>query len=607
MFTPDLVAKAVYVIDTSGAAEKFDAFRAKLKSGRPSGLNTRIFFIGCLLAASDGQGHVMTNIYDVLTEEMDADWQVRLGVRDAINGPVRFSKDAVDRMSKTLNEVTAFGEDSAAHLTTEQRAEARDALYDLIDAMLDTTLIPTDSTFRSIDATGFWAWGRSAGRRGVHGLEQDAADLEAAGKIDDAQHARAVIEKMSHELAEHPVVGTDAGVDPRNADASTLDCDGPDDAEAVTLDEQQVTSAPPQAAVDRRRAAHDPDARSSGKTAKDGKTEWFYGYSLNVTVRVAEPEQEFASEPRLIERIAVTPGGRDLVWASQELIRRAPKCEYRRTIIGDLWYSNLRTEHWYDFLRSQGWTQVVDMREDNQAWNSCRGMRVTAGQFFCPCTPDVFEKITKPVPVTQVFFERIEQRDAYAMYVHTDDVEHGKRRLMCPALVGKVRCPHRPESMALADSVPLIVDPPDLDTAPDCCRVKSTVTVYSSEPTAQGRLWQGQPWGTPKQVAQFSRRTSVEQVFAQLKDANGIDMSRGFVRVTGLGRVTLAAAFMAVASNIQELATWSAKYGDERAPAHPLLQPPGQFVVLHLNKDEAEAFAAFRRERANSKLDTRAA
>ena len=80
---------------------------------------------------------------------------------------------------------------------------------------------------------------------------------------------------------------------------------------------------------------HDPDARSSGKTAKDGTTGWFYGYDLHLLVRVAEPGGEYAQEPNLIERFAVTPAGRDLVSASQDLIRRAqPWLGPERIVIG---------------------------------------------------------------------------------------------------------------------------------------------------------------------------------------------------------------------------------------------------------------------------------
>jgi hypothetical protein len=49
-----------------------------------------------------------------------------------------------------------------------------------------------------------------------------------------------------------------------------------------------------------------------------------------------------------------------------------------------------------------------------------------------------------------------------------------------------------------------------------------------------------------------------------MKDANGIDMSRGFVRVTGLARVILAVARQAVATNIVELEAWATRYGKWR-------------------------------------------
>lgn len=89
---------------------------------------------------------------------------------------------------------------------------------------------------------------------------------------------------------------------------------------------------------------------------------------------------------------------------------------------------------------------------------------------------------------------------------------------------------------------PLVENPPAADTAPDCCTVKSTVTIASTDANARARLWQPHYWGTPEQTRQMDLRTSVEQYYSRMKDWNGNDMSRGFVRVTGLARVTLAVA-----------------------------------------------------------------
>lgn len=144
--------------------------------------------------------------------------------------------------------------------------------------------------------------------------------------------------------------------------------------------------------------------------------------------------------------------------------------------------------------------------------------------------------------------------------------------------------------MTLSADRPLVENPPDLDTAPDICTVKATITIHASDPNAKARLWQRNYWGTPEQVAQTDRHTSVEQSFARMKDKQGVDMSRGFVRVTGLARVTLAVGLLAVASNIRELEKWASDHNDDRAPDHPLLQPRENFVVLHLDPTIAADF-----------------
>lgn len=595
MFTPSDIRKVVFVVDESGAAPMLEAMRSKEKPGRPSGLTTRLFLIGSLLSALEGDGMVLTNLYDVLTRRMDYDWQVRLGIRQSIDGTPAFSQDSVDRMSVSIRDAIEFGMDSAPDLDDDVRAQRLVSLYEAIDAMYDVTLLPTESTYRSIDATNIWAWGRSPRRRGVSALEKDAAALEAEGKVDDATNLREVVSRMKEEKTEGvsstPAVSAPAPATPEaETGGSTASEAEPDAAEEAS--DSTGTRSP-----------HDPDARASGKTAKDGRTEWFYGYTISGLVRVAEPGQVYQEEPRLMERICVTPGGRDLVWASRALIERAQPADVERMLLGDKWYSNLTESNWYHFLRERGWNQVVDMRENDQRWTDVRGMRVTAGTPHCPATPDAFEKITKPWGNKDDFHEQVARRQDWALKLHSEDVSRGTRRYTCPALAGTLRCPLRPASLVLPADRPLVENPPAAATAPDCCTVKSTVTISSSDVNTRARLWQPLYWGTPDQTQQMDLRTSVEQYFSRMKDANGNDMSRGFVRVTGLARVTLAAALQGVATNISELETWAAKYGDERSPGHPLLQPRDPFVVMHLPADEAKELEEWRRERAKSRGD----
>ena len=73
-------------------------------------------------------------------------------------------------------------------------------------------------------------------------------------------------------------------------------------------------------------------------------------------------------------------------------------------------------------------------------------------------------------------------------------------------LAGTLRCPLRPVSLVMPADRRLIEIPPADATAPDCCTVKSTVTIASTDSNARARLWQSHYWGTPEQTRQMDRR-----------------------------------------------------------------------------------------------------
>jgi hypothetical protein len=59
---------------------------------------------------------------------------------------------------------------------------------------------------------------------------------------------------------------------------------------------------------------------------------------------------------------------------------------------------------------------------------------------------------------------RAAELDRYRFSVLSTDDADGYHRVMCPAAAAKLRCPQRPESMALAHSRPEIL------SAPECTR-----------------------------------------------------------------------------------------------------------------------------------------
>jgi len=290
-----------------------------------------------------------------------------------------------------------------------------------------------------------------------------------------------------------------------------------------------------------------------------------------------------------VERLVVSPASRDLISRSQRLISSAPETGLSRTVVGDRAYSNLLEDNWYSFLSTHGYDQVVDMREDNQTWTDVDGMRVTAGWCHCPATPDELEAIPRPsLGINQEFLDTIALRQNYAVYIKESTPE--KRRVQCPALACQVRCPLRPESLVLPATQPLIDNPPDLATAPRIC-TQDSVTIYASNPNARARLWQKYYWGSKKQVEWQNRRTSVEQKFSRVKDRQGTDMSKGFVRVPGLAAMTLAVGLVFVASNMKDLRTW-VDNGFAREDVdldHPLLAESETAVHVELDRDALEA------------------
>jgi hypothetical protein len=602
MFTPSDVEKVVYVVDKANAAATLTTLRNKIKSGAGTGLTMKIFLVGALLSALEGDGMVLTNLYDVLTIQMPCDWQVKLGIRPSPSSPPCFSQDSVDRLSVSLRDHLEYGMDSAPDLDPSERVRRSSGLMKMFDDLLDVTLLPTDSRYRSIDATGVWSWGNAPRRGGIPALEKEVAELDATGATDDADRMRGVIERMVHPNAqasppaEQPASQELAASPASAAEDIATHCDSSANADSTSTPasvEERTTGRTV------RKPSHDPDARSSGKTAKDGTTEWFYGYDLHLLVRVAEPGSEYAQEPNLIERFAVTPAGRDLVSASQDLIRRAqPWLGPERIVIGDRAYSNLTPKNWYLFLIESGWRQVVDMRQNDQRWTDVGGMRITAGWPHCPATPDYLESIPKPANGSRAdFYAAIEERRAWAHTRHTSDPLFP--RFMCGGWAGTLRCPLLEDTLQRDAALPLVTNPPTgpREDWPDCCK-QTTVRLDATDPNAKAKLWQKHYWGTPAQVAETDRRTSVEQVNGKMKASEGTCMSRGFVRVTGLARVTMAIGFIAVAQNIRALEAWARSHDDGRAPGHELLKARDDFVVIHLpraNAGQWDEFQAWRR------------
>jgi hypothetical protein len=114
---------------------------------------------------------------------------------------------------------------------------------------------------------------------------------------------------------------------------------------------------------------------------------------------------------------------------------------------------------------------------------------------------------------------------------------------MCPAAMGKLRCPLRPASMTLDYQQPEILTPPE--QPPDCC-AQQTITV---PPAVHARTAQKHDYPSAAHRRSYARRTAAERTFSTAKDPASNNIARGWCRLMGLAPITLFAAALTIIRN----------------------------------------------------------
>jgi hypothetical protein len=127
---------------------------------------------------------------------------------------------------------------------------------------------------------------------------------------------------------------------------------------------------------------------------------------------------------------------------------------------------------------------------------------------------------------------------------------------MCPAVMGKIRCPLRPASMTLDRNRPEILTPPE--HPPACCH-QHTITV---PPEVTAKTAQKHDYPSAAHRRSCARRTGAGRTFATAKDPAGNNIARGRTRLMGLTPLMLWLACLLVVRNQRILTTWTARQDD---------------------------------------------
>ena len=127
---------------------------------------------------------------------------------------------------------------------------------------------------------------------------------------------------------------------------------------------------------------------------------------------------------------------------------------------------------------------------------------------------------------------------------------------MCPAAMGKIRCPLRPASMTLTRDRPEILTPPEY---PPACCAQQTITV---PPDVAAKTRQKHDYSSAAHRKSYARRTGAERTFSTTKDPASNNIARGWTRLMGLAPLMLWLTCLLVIRNQRILTAWDARQDD---------------------------------------------
>jgi hypothetical protein len=296
----------------------------------------------------------------------------------------------------------------------------------------------------------------------------------------------------------------------------------------------------------------DPEASWGHRSGGPTRGELFFGYYFSAATMVAD--EGGASVPELVRSMALSTCAIDPVPTFVGVLERMAEGGLALgDALADSGYAHRRPEHWALPLRRAGAQLVMDLHPHDRGTRGTFGGAICHnGNLYCPSTPRALidlEPLARGASAadTTAHDARSAELARYKLGRISADDHDGYHRVMCPAAMGKVRCPARPESMTLGFERPEITDPPE--AAPPCC-CQQTLTV---PPEVNAKTAQKHDYPSQAHRVSYARRTAVERAYATMKDPASTDVRRGWCRVMGLCAITIFLTCGVVARNLRIL------------------------------------------------------
>ena len=225
----------------------------------------------------------------------------------------------------------------------------------------------------------------------------------------------------------------------------------------------------------------DPEAswghRSGGGPGQD--SELFFGYYASAATMMRD--EHGPPVPELARRTTVCSCHHDPARALVPALTAMPEDGIPP---GDIpagsGYAHRDAGAWAVPLRQAGAQLVQDLHPLDRGPRGTRhGAIIANGNLYCPATPRTLQELgplardATPGQVSAHDQQSAELARHKLGRITSDDAD-GYHRVMCPATMGKIRCPLRPASMTLTRDRPEILTPPE---HPPACCTQQTITV----------------------------------------------------------------------------------------------------------------------------------
>ena len=279
----------------------------------------------------------------------------------------------------------------------------------------------------------------------------------------------------------------------------------------------------------------DPEAswghRSGGGPGQD--SELFFGYYASAGTMMRD--EHGPPVPELARRMTVCSCRHDPARALVPVLTAMAEGGIPLgDILADSGYAHRDAGAWAVPLRQSGAQLVQDLHpSDRGPRGTHHGAIIANGNLYCPATPRTLLELG---PLARdATPEQVATHDSQAAELSrhklgkiTCDDADGYHRVMCPAAMGKIRCPLRPVSMTLSRDRPEILTPPE---HPPACCIQQTITV---PPQTCAKTAQKHDYPSKDHRKSYARRTGAERTFSTAKDPASNNIARGWTRLMGL-------------------------------------------------------------------------